>query len=185
MNHLKSLHLPLKLILWGGPESKFCADVLYQYCKDADLIFVVPLYVDVQDRIREYMKKRYPQIMPVYVPCLTGCGNDGVMCACDTVLEPFKDMEHVNICPGSYDYTSISRCDQCNHIIPNQYGLVRPCPDGTRGRVWNYYPFFGYSEKDICDIIRVPSIGLSQAVCPMCRDKLIAWWNAELARSGI
>lgn len=184
MQGLKAHNLPIKLIFWGGAEIKFCADLLYLHRDGMDLTFIVPLYPEIPDRIETYMRHHYPDAKLVYIRCLSECGEDGLH-ACDDVLAPWRDIEHINVCSDAFDYSIISECEQCQHIKPNESGYAPPKADGTQGKVWNYFPFIGMSDKDVAEITHRRLNCLSTVLCPFRRDRMVEWWDVELRKEGI
>ena len=197
MSYLKSQSLPIKLLFFGGNECQFCADVLYRYCKGSELYFVVPTYPisEYKQRIKNYVQTRYPDVTILFIDCSDSCRavdlsqstdpqRSGCLlsqCPCTSVLAPFRDLEHINVVYSAYMPESISQCDQCKHIVPDAYGLCRPKADGSQGRVWNYYLFYGLTDTQIARVTRRSLLGdLSQVICPVSLNRLIAWWIATL-----
>ena len=184
IDELKSYHLPVRLIHFGGYESKTIATLLYNNRDGMNLTFVVPLYFEMADRIRNYFEKKFPEANLDFISCPSSCSDEFRDNVCYTKLHEFYDLEHINVCPSTYDYTAISECLQCKHIIPNPHGFVRPRPDGNRGKVWNFFPYYNCTEKDIDRITNRKDIYLASAVCPACRSKFVEWWDNELTKEG-
>ncbi|ADN37069.1 hypothetical protein Mpet_2322 [Methanolacinia petrolearia DSM 11571] len=193
MEYLKSQNLPIKLLYYGGNECRVSADLLYQHCRnDSDLHFVIPLYPDMKERIRGYINTLYPELKPVFIDCSEICNNSNEYnpsqasgYACNSSFLEYQGIEHINICTGAFEYSSISQCEQCRHIIPNRHGLAAPRADGTGGKVWNFYMFYGYSETAIDKIVKRKSLSLSSLICPMHLNQLKKWWNYELINEGL
>ena len=163
---------------------KFCADLLYLYRKGVDLTFIVPLYPGLSEDIKGFMMRHYPDIEPIYIHCQSGCGAENVPHVCEEVLAPWRDIEHINVCPDAFDYSTISECEQCQHIKPDACGYAPPKADGTQGKVWNYFIFMGMTEKEVSAITHRHGNCLTSVVCPFRRDKIIDWWKCELTSEG-